>query len=132
MYTALLEGIGYEYALLFEKIKALQGPRHRQQKSIRAIGGGAENRLWNALKANILGLEYRVLEPAPYEILGSFLVARYGQALAEHAPILSGDHRCMTPAPDQMQRQQARKETYAKIARRIGRVYHDLRKDLQC
>ncbi len=76
LYRAILEGLGYDYALGLESIRTLFP--HIELKQIYAMGGGTKDIVWNSIKANILDLPYRVLPEHQYALRGSGLIAWQG------------------------------------------------------
>lgn len=134
IYTAMLECIGYEYDFIYSKIKELNGLREDQLEKIKVIGGGAQNRIWNRLKASILELEYMVMENTSFEILGNYLIARYGSNIIKgYSDLLSQN---MVPVFDNIKPEKGRikhyrdqKERYRKIVDRIGEIYRDFGKE---
>jgi xylulokinase len=74
-YRSLLEGVAYEYALYLHIEKQLF-PR-LAFKEARVIGGGSSSRLWNQIKADVLGIPYVRLNRQEFAVLGSAIVAGY-------------------------------------------------------
>ncbi|MGH3321459.1 MAG: xylulokinase [Streptosporangiaceae bacterium] len=73
MYRALLEGIAYEYALWADSVRdAAAGASLRE---VLALSGGARSRVWNAIKADVLGIAWVPLARQEAGVLGDALVA---------------------------------------------------------
>lgn len=72
-YRSLLEGVAYEYAH-YLRIEQALFPQLRFQEA-RVIGGGAASRLWNQIKADVLGLSYLPLQRQECTVLGAALIA---------------------------------------------------------
>ena len=134
IYTAMLECIGYEYDFILGKIKELNGLKEDQLEKIKVIGGGAQNRVWNRLKANILELEYMVMENTSFEILGNYLIARYGSNIKKgYRDLLSQNIVSVLeeikPEKERVKYYKEQKERYRKIVDRIGEIYRDFGKE---
>ena len=77
-YRSILEGTAYEYALYMEKIKQLTyGPKEtdRPAFTVRGVGGGAKSRVWNQIKADVLGCQYCTITREDVSILGQGIIA---------------------------------------------------------
>jgi xylulokinase len=68
LFRAVLEGIAYEYALWAELAPGTL-------TEARALGGGARSSLWNAIKANVLGVEWVPTKRQECGVLGDALIA---------------------------------------------------------
>jgi xylulokinase len=75
LYRAMLEAVAYEYALYLGIEKSLLPDL--AFKEARVIGGGAKSRLWNQIKADVLGIPYVQLSREEFAVLGSAIVAGY-------------------------------------------------------
>lgn len=75
MYRAMLEGVGYEYAYYLGIVRGLLPDLDVHET--RVIGGGARSRLWNQIKADILGVPYVNLNREEFSVLGSAILAGY-------------------------------------------------------
>lgn len=76
LYRSIMEGIGYEYKLYFDIIQQLMG--EYEFSDVRVIGGGANSRVFNSIKSDILGRKYAALSVKDAANLGSAIVAGYG------------------------------------------------------
>ncbi|MGQ9625328.1 MAG: FGGY-family carbohydrate kinase [Anaerolineae bacterium] len=74
-FRSLLEGVAYEYAYYLGIEKKLFPSL--EFKEARVIGGGAVSKLWNQIKADILGLPYVRLNRQEFAVLGSAIIAGY-------------------------------------------------------
>jgi xylulokinase len=72
-FRAILESVAYEYAYYLAIIRLLFPGMGFLEA--RAVGGGARSRLWNEIKAAVLGVPYRRLRRDELGIWGSALVA---------------------------------------------------------
>lgn len=71
MYRSMLEGIAYEYAQWAELARAAGQPLHEA----RAIGGGSRSRLWNQIKADVLGIDWVPTLRQQCAVLGDAIMA---------------------------------------------------------
>jgi xylulokinase len=71
----MLEAVAYEYALYLAIEKALLPDLEFSEA--RVIGGGAASKLWNQIKADVLGIPYVQLSREEFAVLGSAIVAGY-------------------------------------------------------
>ncbi|MEN3186633.1 MAG: FGGY family carbohydrate kinase [Atribacterota bacterium] len=79
LFRSVLESLAYDYALGFEAIRKIF-PQHSYEM-IFVTGGGAKNRLWNQIKASVLGLPYMPVDDYKFPLLGCAIVAGYGVGL---------------------------------------------------
>ncbi len=75
LYRAMLEGVGYEYAYYLGIVRGLLPDLDFRET--RVIGGGARSKLWNQIKADILGVPYVQLNREEFAVLGSAILAGY-------------------------------------------------------
>lgn len=101
MYRAIMEGIAYEYCYYLEILKELLG--EISFTHVLAIGGGAKSRLFNSIKADVLGIPYITLKKSDTATLGSAVIAGYGagiysdiktaiERIVEHNNIIEPDY----------------------------------------
>jgi len=127
-YFSMLESIGYELNHALDQIKELNGLKEESIKEIKVIGGGIKNNIWNNIKSNILNLKYIIMEEIPYEIIGDFLVAKYGNNLREgykqlvKNKIVSISEE-IYPKKDRIEFYSKHKKKYIEIADEIGNIY---------
>jgi len=95
-YRAVLESVAYEYAWYLRILRGLLPDLHLIEA--RAIGGGAQNRAWNQMKADILDVPYQRVLRAESATWGSALVAGKAVGLfddlackASHCASVSGE-----------------------------------------
>lgn len=72
LYKSFLESIGYEYLNYYN---IYQNINNKSINKVMVIGGGSDNNLWNQIKADILGINYKKLSNKHYECIGTSLVA---------------------------------------------------------
>jgi len=89
LYRAIMEGIAYEYSLYLNILKELLSGVSVSQ--VLAIGGGAKSRVFNQIKADVLGTQYVSLKNVDTATLGSAVVAGYGVGLySDLASVMDG------------------------------------------
>jgi xylulokinase len=79
LYRAVLESIAYDNYLGFTAIRELFPDIGSSE--ILATGGGSKNRLWNQIKADVLGLRYRKLKGFEYAVRGCGMIGACGTGL---------------------------------------------------
>jgi len=72
-FRAILESVAFEYAYYLSILRKLT-PELALTET-RAIGGGAQSRVWNQIKADVLGVPYQRLKRAEFATWGSALIA---------------------------------------------------------
>lgn len=75
LYRAMLEGVAYEYAYYLSIVQSLLPDLVLQET--RVLGGGARSKLWNQIKADVLGIPYTKLNREEAGVLGSAILAGY-------------------------------------------------------
>jgi xylulokinase len=79
LYRSMLEGVAYEYATYLRIQKELlPGVQFTQA---RVMGGGSASRLWNQIKADVLGVPYVQLNQREFAVLGAAVVAGHAVGL---------------------------------------------------
>lgn len=81
-YRSMLEAVAYEYAIYLGIEKELISNLNFTE--VRVIGGGAVSKLWNQIKADVLGIPYVSLNRQEYAVLGSAIIAGYAVGLFEN------------------------------------------------
>ena len=75
LFRAVMESIGYEYALYLQRIRSLVP--QAECGVITVVGGGARSAVFNRIKADILGVEYRTIEQSDSALIGCAVIAGY-------------------------------------------------------
>ncbi len=75
LYRAMLEGVAYEYAYYQQIVRGLLP--ELDFRETRVIGGGARSRLWNQIKADVLGVPYVNLNREEFAVLGTSILAGF-------------------------------------------------------
>lgn len=106
MVRAIMESIAYEYALYLRAVREI-APHYDARHAIN-IAGGARSPLLRQIKADVLGIDYYVLERDELGTLGAAIVAGHAVGLfpdlAETARRFAGKPAGRTPARPEMTR----------------------------
>lgn len=78
-YRSILESIAYEYRYYLKIIKRLFP--EMKYSEVRVIGGGSKSRLWNQIKADVLGLPYVQINEEDVSLIGLTMIAAKGIGL---------------------------------------------------
>lgn len=82
IYRAALEYMAYQ---LKRGLTTLEQVSHFQASSLICVGGGSKNRLWNQIRADVLGLPIEIVDVAEATVLGAamftFAGAQYYQTI---------------------------------------------------
>lgn len=76
LYRSILESIAYEYSYYKAVLEKLF-PKIRF-KEVRVVGGGARSRVFNKIKADVLGIPYVRLNREEFGVLGLAVIAGHG------------------------------------------------------
>jgi xylulokinase len=76
LYRSILESIAYEYSYYKAVLERLF-PKIRF-KEVRVVGGGARSKVFNKIKADVLGIPYVRLNREEFGVLGLAVIAGYG------------------------------------------------------
>lgn len=107
LFRAILEGIAYEYAHW-----AAAAPAALTEA--RALGGGARSRLWNQIKADILGIDWVPMMRQECGVLGDALIAA---AATGHVGDLRATARAWQETGERVVPDPARHGSYDRLAR---------------
>ena len=80
VYRAALEGLSFQLRHAIEILSAATGAdaSGASARRIRVVGGGAKNKLWNQLRADVTGLPVIAMKQAEATVLGAAIVALAG------------------------------------------------------
>lgn len=128
IYRALMEGIAYEYRRYLEIEKEIfQKNRFRQ---VITYGGGAKSRLFNQIKADVLGIPYVRIEREEVGTLGSAIVAGYGVGIFDNlentAKKLTRQKEVTEPKEQNHRRYEEYAELYKEYLNRNRKLDHAL------
>lgn len=123
---ALIEGTTFEMKLNLEALRRSDVAVER----IRSTGGGAKSRLWNQLKADMLGVPVATLQTSEGGSLGTAMLAGvatgvYG-SLAEAASALIHEHEVFEPRPEVSARYSERFAIYRQLYPTLREINHRL------
>ncbi len=128
LYRAMLEAVAYEYALYLSIERSLLPDL--EFKEARVIGGGAASKLWNQIKADVLGIPYVQLNREEFAVLGSAILAGY--AVGVFTDLRETAHRFVHPTsrvdprPDYHQFYKPMAELYASLMSDMKPLFHRL------
>jgi xylulokinase len=86
-YRAVLEAVAYDHALAFESLKAASPSFEAGEVFV--YGGGARSRLWNQIKADVMGLPYVSLEREDLSALGASILSGYALGIYDDIPTIA-------------------------------------------
>jgi xylulokinase len=132
-YTSILESFGYEFNFYMDFLVELNNLDLDSLKEIKVIGGGAKDNFWNNIKANILNLNYLKMNNIPFEIMGLYLISKYGDGLKEGFKKLEKDQiiyleEKVFPQKEKVSFYELYKDNYKKIIQDLGKVYYAMKK----
>lgn len=126
-YRAMLESYAYEYRFFYDKVKSVvKSP----DASVTVIGGGAGCSLWNQIKSDVLGLEYRCLNRDDATLLGNVLIA--GSAIGIYDDLKTAGRafirteRSFRPDPDLYKTYGKLYDTYIELIESNRKIFQDL------
>jgi xylulokinase len=127
LFRSQLEGIACQYAEWAGRIAADDA---RPLREARALGGGARSRLWNGIKADVLGIDWVPVARTDSGVLGDALIAAAATGhvddLAATADSWQETRAPVRPDPDRHRRYQGVLEAYRLLDRQLGPVFERL------
>jgi len=130
-FVSILESIGYEFGYALDYIKILNKLKKDVFSTIKVIGGGAKNNLWNEIKSSILNIKYIKMTQIPYEIRGGFLISRckndirkYKKYLAYNKELVEG---MVYPDSKKVDSYSKSKEDYIFIIDKMAEIFQRLK-----
>ena len=130
-YVSILESIGYEFNYILNYIKKLNNLKKDIFSEIRVIGGGSKNILWNKIKSSILNLKYIKMRDVSFEVIGTFLIAKYKNNIKEGCKelienkVVSID-KIINPDKEKVEFYKKYKENYIEIVNKLEEIYYKL------
>ncbi len=118
LYRAILESVGYEYAYYLGIVHGLLPDLTVQET--RVIGGGARSRLWNQIKADILGVPYVNLNREEFAVLGSAILAGYAVGVFDD---MAATARRFTQTTTRLEPDQERHAQYQPLVNQYIRLF---------
>jgi xylulokinase len=130
LFRAVLESIGYEYAMYLDILRFLLPEFVIQQVVV--TGGGAKSPLFNKIKADILGVPYVYTERGDAPTLGTAVLAGYGVGiysdLVSTIEGLLGKAITITPSDAIKQQYEKYRSVYREMLNDINGIYKMLLK----
>jgi xylulokinase len=121
LFRALLEGIAYEYAVWADL--ATMGGQRTPLTEARVLGGGAGSRLWNQIKADVLGISWVPTRRQECGVLGDALIAAAATGhvsdLAATAKQWQSTAEPVVPDPDRTRVYERLRTAYADLGVRL-------------
>jgi len=101
LYRSVLEAVAYEYKYYLSILKSLHPGRAFD--GMLTVGGGAKSRLFNQIKADVLGVRVSTYEMGETALIGSAVIAGVGVGLLDDykSPIRSAIRPGETYLPDE-------------------------------
>ncbi len=126
-YISLLESIGYVFYHILSHLRKINNLDRDKASDIKVIGGGSKNTAWNNIKSNILNLKYLIMEEIPFEVIGSFMIAKFGSDLREGYRQLNGNkiisiNKEVCPQKDRVDFYKKHKDKYIRVVDKIGKI----------
>ncbi len=87
---AVLESVAYEYAYYLGILRKLIPDLDLIET--RAVGGGARSPVWNQIKADVLGVPYRVLQGSEFGSWGAAMIAGKAAGIYDNLAEVAAEH----------------------------------------
>jgi xylulokinase len=127
-YRSVLEAIAYDQALAFQSLQRAY-PEAAVEEVI-VYAGGARSRLWNQIKADVMGLPYVRLDRSNLSALGAAILAGYALGIyddmAGAAEALVARTDRFEPRPDVHAFYRAYADFYGRLLERVDPAYDEL------
>jgi xylulokinase len=127
LFRAILEGIAYEYA---EWARLAGEAAGADLQEARVLGGGARSRLWNQIKADVLGIDWVPTVRQECGVLGDALIAAAATGhvndLATTARAWQRTEPAVRPDPGARRRYTELLAAYRELGERVGPVFERL------
>jgi xylulokinase len=123
-YRAVLESVAFEYAYYLDILRGLIP--NLELVEARVVGGGARSRLWNQIKADVLGVPYQTLHRAEFGTWGSAMIA--GKAVGIFSDLAETAARSTQAGDQPVYPDSELREIYAPLAVRYIQMQQDLQK----
>ncbi|MGE5604373.1 MAG: FGGY-family carbohydrate kinase, partial [Bacteroidota bacterium] len=133
LYKSIMEGIAYEYNYYLKILKELI--KDIELSKVIAIGGGAKSKLFNSIKADVLGVKYFPMALNDTATLGSATVAGYGvkafSNMESAVEMFKKADNHLEPDPKRHREYQKYAEAYEKVFSLAGSIFKTLSADEQ-
>lgn len=132
-YIAMLESLGFEFFYALNIIKKINNLSFKNFEKIKVIGGGSFNDHENEIKSNILNLNYIKLNKLPYELLGGFLIAKYGEKLSQGYKNLVEENiikfeKEYIPLNEKVKYYEGYRDKYGIVIEKMKELYYEINK----
>jgi xylulokinase len=127
LYRAMLEGLAYSHSLSLQRRRQADG--YAEPSLVITFGGGARSRLWTQIKADVLGIPFRVLDHDSPATRGCAILAAAGagKSLAASAAVEElYNEAAVQPSPDAHAIYSALTGDYAEAVDALYGAYHAL------
>lgn len=127
MFRAVLEGIAYEYAEWARLVR--QAGADADPREARALGGGAASPLWNQIKADVLGIDWRPTLRQECGVLGNAVIAAMASGHIDDwstAVEWQETRDPIHPSPDRHRLYASMLEAYRELGTALAPVYERL------
>jgi xylulokinase len=88
-FRAVMEGVAFEYAYYLRILRELLPDLELTEA--RAVGGGARSRVWNQIKADVLGVPFQRLTGSEFGTWGAALIAAKAAGLVDNLAERAGE-----------------------------------------
>jgi xylulokinase len=127
LFRAILEGIAYEYA---EWARLAAGAARADLREARVLGGGGRSRLWNQIKADVLGIDWVPTLRQESGVLGDALIAAaatgHADDLAATAKAWQQTEEPVRPDPGRHRRYRELLAAHRELGERVVPVFERL------
>lgn len=122
MYRAVLEGCSFG---LRQINGIIEDNYHLHVKGFSSIGGGAKNRAWSSIKANVLKKNIYIKDISETGVLGACLIA--GTAIGYYPSLEQAANQISNPTIDTIEPQEDLMKTYDNICEAFSHLYPSLK-----
>ncbi|HEC60869.1 MAG TPA: hypothetical protein ENI27_01290 [bacterium] len=132
-YRALLEGVALEYGIYLKILGQIY--KDFQPLEVRITGGGGRSKVWNQIKADILGIPVVRIARTEGAPMGSALLAGFGVGLFNDLPRTAGKWiqagEVTYPAKTGKTYSKERIRKYSAALRAVNLLYNEEKPDIQ-
>lgn len=128
-FRAVLESVAFEYAYYLRILRDLI-PKLSLLEA-RVVGGGASSRVWNQIKADVLGVPYQRLQRAEFGTWGSAMIAGKAVGLFDNLTEVAAAHAKpagppVTPRPENQAVYGTLVQKHIKVQQNLREIFCDL------
>ncbi|OUS75522.1 hypothetical protein B1748_16810 [Paenibacillus sp. MY03] len=129
LFRSMLEAIAYEYKYYLNTLEQLIGKVDYEE--VRVTGGGARSSVFNQIKADVLGIPYRVLDTVDSSLLAGALLVGKGTgmiaSIADSVAGLTGATQSYYPDPGKRSQYERHASHYLKTLNTMNDLYRQLK-----